>query len=186
MDLGKAMAGLIAIGLGCRKHCASEAIVALVRRALAGCAGVVGAPRLFSLVDKKDEPGLNAAAAMLELDLVFLPREALAAAASRLLTRSAATRRRFGLDSVAEAAALAGAGPEARLLGPRFAANGATCAIAVAGRVDSLPPCGGGLGRGVALNLLLKAQLLSWLVPCDPPPQPSPTRGEGVTAWRAP
>jgi cobalt-precorrin 5A hydrolase len=184
MDMGKAMAGLIAIGLGCRKNCASEAIVALVRRALADCAGVVGARRLFSLADKKDERGLNAAAATLGYDLVFLPREALAAAAPRLLTRSAATQSRFGLDSVAEAAALAGAGPEARLLGPRLAANGATCAIAVTGGVDSLPPCGGGLGRGGALDLPLKTQFHSLLQSCDPPPQPSPTRGEGVHAGR--
>jgi cobalt-precorrin 5A hydrolase len=148
MDLGKAMAGLIAIGLGCRKHCASEAIVALVRRALAGCAGVEGAPRLFSFIDKRDEPGLSAAAATLGLELEFLPREALAAAAPRLLTRSAATQRRFGLDSVAEAAALAGAGPEGCLLGPRLAADGATCAIAVTAPRDSLPLCGRGAAAG--------------------------------------
>jgi hypothetical protein len=180
------MAGLIAIGIGCRKSCASEAIVAIVRRALADCGqaawsrsvrmqgpnslppcggglgrGVAppdppeaqslypsgqrdppsqpsptrgegeGVPRLFSLVDKSGERGLRAAAEALGFELIFLPREALAAVASRLLTRSAAAQRRFGLDSVAEAAALAGAGPNGRLLAPRLAADGATCAIAV-------------------------------------------------------
>ena len=54
----------------------------------------------------------------------------LAAMTPRLLTRSAAAHQRFGLDSIAEAAALAGGGPKARLLGPRLAENGATCAIA--------------------------------------------------------
>jgi len=83
------------------------------------------------LIDKRGEPGLRAAAETLGLDLVFLPREALAAVAARLLTRSAAAQRQFGLDSVAEAAALAGGGPNARLLAPRLAAGGATCAIAV-------------------------------------------------------
>jgi cobalt-precorrin 5A hydrolase len=126
------MAGMIAIGIGCRKSCASGAIVALVRRALADCSDNEGAPRLFSLADKRDEPGLMAAAETLGYELVFLPREALAAAAPRLLTRSAAAQMRFGLDSVAEAAALAGAGPDAKLLGPRLAADGATCAIALA------------------------------------------------------
>jgi cobalt-precorrin 5A hydrolase len=180
------MTGLIAIGVGCRKSCASEAIVAIVRRALADCGqaawpvlagqqtrdslppcgggqgrGVArrcpleaqslfplaqrdppsqpsptrgegeAVPRLFSLIVKRDEPGLRAAAETLRFELVFLPREALAAVASRLLTRSAAAQRRFGLDSVAEAAALAGAGPNGRLLAPRLAADGATCAIAV-------------------------------------------------------
>jgi cobalt-precorrin 5A hydrolase len=130
MDRGKAVPEMIAIGLGCRRSCSAEAIVALVERTLAAYPATEGERRLFSLADKSGEPGLTAAAAMLGLDLVFLSREALAAATLRLLTRSAAARSRFGLDSVAEAAALAGAGSEARLLGPRLAAGGATCAIA--------------------------------------------------------
>ena len=124
------MAGMIAIGIGCRKSCASEAIVALVTRALADCPENDGVHGLFSVADKRDEPGLNAAARALGFDLTFLSRAALAAATPRLLTRSAAAQSRFGLASVAEAAALAGAGPRARLLAPRLAANGATCAIA--------------------------------------------------------
>ena len=131
MGGGKAVAGVIAIGIGCRKACAPEAIVALVRRALADCGGPAGAPRLFTIVDKQDDPALAAAAATLGYEVTYLSREALAAAAPRVLTRSAAARRRFGLDSIAEAAALAGAGPEARLLGPRIAGEGATCAVAI-------------------------------------------------------
>jgi cobalt-precorrin 5A hydrolase len=91
-----------------------------------------GVRRLFSLADKSEEPGLNAAARTLGFELVFLSREALAAVGPLVLTRSAAAQNRFGLASVAEAAALAGAGPRARLLAPRLAAKGATCAIAVA------------------------------------------------------
>jgi cobalt-precorrin 5A hydrolase len=124
------MAGLSAIGVGCRRSCPGEAIVELVRKALLGCGDIEGDRRLFSLAEKSDEPGLIAAARALGFDLVFLPQTALAAVEPRLLTRSAATRRRFGLDSVAEAAALAGAGAKGTLLGPRLAANGATCAIA--------------------------------------------------------
>jgi cobalt-precorrin 5A hydrolase len=131
MDIRKAMARLIAIGIGCRKNCPGAAIVALVRRALAGFSEAEGERRLFTLADKRGEEGLHAAAEALAFELVFLPREALAAAAPRLLTRSAAVQTRFGVDSVAEAAALAGAGAKARLLGPRLAENGATCAIAM-------------------------------------------------------
>jgi cobalt-precorrin 5A hydrolase len=123
---------MIALGVGCRKNCASSAIVEIVRRALGDCPDIEGAPRLFSLVDKSGEPGLRAAAQTLGFDLAFLPREALAATTPRILTHSRAAQRRFGLASVAEAAALAGAGPGARLLGPRLAAKGATCAIAFA------------------------------------------------------
>jgi cobalt-precorrin 5A hydrolase len=133
MDIGKAMARMIAIGLGCRKDCASEAITEIVRRALADCPDFEGAARLFSLADKSGEPGLRAAARTLGLDITFLPHEALAATTSRILTHSAATQRRFGLACVAEAAALAGAGPDSKLLAPRLAANGATCAIAFVG-----------------------------------------------------
>ena len=123
---------MIAIGLGCRKACASEAIVAIVRRALADCPDVDVVRRLFSLADKSGEPGLRAAARTLGYELVFLSREALAAATPRVVTHSEAAQRRFGLASVAEAAALAGAGPGAKLLEPRLAMDGATCAIAFA------------------------------------------------------
>jgi cobalt-precorrin 5A hydrolase len=124
------MARMIAIGVGCRKACASAAIIELVQRALADCQSVKGDRRLFSLVDKSEEPGLRGAAEALGYDLVFLSHEALAAAAPRILKRSAGAERRFGLPSVAEAAALAGAGPDSELMAPRLAAKGATCAIA--------------------------------------------------------
>jgi len=47
---------------------------------------------------------------------------------------------RFGAPNVAEAAALAGAGAGGRLLGPRLAANGATCAIALSGTFSGTCP----------------------------------------------
>lgn len=134
------MVEMIAIGLGCRKSCPGPAIVDLVQRSLADCCDIEGVRRLFSVVDKSGEPGLTAAAQTLGFDLVFLPREALAAAAPRLLTRSQAARRCFGLDSIAEAAALAGAGPDAMLFAPRRAAYGATCAIAFVPRAKSGGP----------------------------------------------
>jgi cobalt-precorrin 5A hydrolase len=130
MARGEEMTGLIAIGIGCRRACARADIVALVQSALAGCAPPHGQRRLFTIVDKRGDAELSAAAGLLGLELVFLPREALEAAAPRLLTQSGAAQRRFGLPSVAEAAALAGAGTGSRLLGPRSIGNGATCAIA--------------------------------------------------------
>lgn len=125
------MPGLIAIGVGCRKACARADIVALVRTTLEGLDLPLSPPRMFTLSDKQGDKELAAAANLLNFELVFLPREALAATAPRLLTKSAAAQRRFGLPSVAEAAALAGAGPNGRLLGPRRISAGATCAIAI-------------------------------------------------------
>ncbi len=127
--MGEAVSAALAIGVGCRRGCPTAAIVTLVQRARALCEA--GAPaRLFTIADKRNEPGLKAAASTLHLDLVFLPGEALAAASAGTVTPSPASQARFGLPSISEAAALAGAGPGARLLVARMAADGATCAIA--------------------------------------------------------
>lgn len=126
------MTACFAIGVGCRTGCSAEAIADLVRRTVLDCALTLEAagPRLFTLIDKGEEPGLRVAAASLGLQLAPLSRDALLAAMSGVETPSELAARRFGVGSVSEAAALAGAGPSAKLLRPRNAANGATCAIA--------------------------------------------------------
>jgi cobalt-precorrin 5A hydrolase len=120
----------IAIGIGCRHGCAGAAIVALVRRALmsAQCASVTAS--LYSHQDKQNEAGLIEAAKDLGLPLIFLDAAALRDAAPRALTHSAKVMAMFGLPSIAETAALAGAGPDSILLVPRINAAGASCAIA--------------------------------------------------------
>jgi cobalt-precorrin 5A hydrolase len=62
--------------------------------------------------------------------LVYVDRPALAQAQQRCLTRSSVAERLTGFGAVAEAAALAAAGPGAQLLGPRIVLDGATCALA--------------------------------------------------------
>ena len=126
------MTARLAIGVGCRMGCSAEAIADLVRRTVLDCALTLEAagPRLFTLIDKGEEPGLRGAAASLGLQLAPLSRDALLAAMSGVVTPSELAARRFGVGSVSEAAALAGAGSGAKLLRPRSAANGATCAIA--------------------------------------------------------
>lgn len=118
---------MIVAGIGCRRGCPADTIVALVREAEACVdrrAGQLAAPAF-----KQDEPGLHEAAAFLGLPLVFAPEAMLIAMQPFCPTRSTAARRASGLSSVAEAAALAvsGGGP---LLLPRIAAGGATCALA--------------------------------------------------------
>ena len=85
---------------------------------------------LFTLIDKQGEPGLTEAAARLGFAVTYLDREALRAREGQVRTRSAMAEARFGVASVAEAAALAGAGPRSVLIVPRLAEGGATCAIA--------------------------------------------------------
>lgn len=120
----------LAIGLGCRSGVTVEAVVALVRAALDRAEGTPLA--LFTIAEKKSEPALSGAAVALGLPLVFVPRKDLEAAGDRTETRSERVVALFGVPSVAETAALAGAGEGARLVVPRMAAEGVTCAIATA------------------------------------------------------
>lgn len=127
-----------AIGVGCRKGCAGENIASLVRRALALASApeVVGmqASResvMFTSEAKSEEEGLAEAAATLGMKLVLLPHAALEAAASRCKTRSPRVQALIGLPSLAEAAALAGAGEGSRLVLQRISEGGASCALAV-------------------------------------------------------
>ncbi|WP_084484877.1 cobalamin biosynthesis protein [Methylosinus sp. LW3] len=85
---------------------------------------------LFTIESKRDEKGLHDAARQLNLPLVFLPHKMLLARKDELLTRSPRVEALTGVGSVAEAAALVGAGTGSRLLGPRLASAGVTCAIA--------------------------------------------------------
>ena len=120
---------MIAIGVGCRKACPEDDILAVVRDALASLPGRIPAG-VFTVAEKRSEPGLAAAAATLGLPLIFLDSAALRLVAGDARTRSRRIEDMFGLPSVAETAALAGAGPGAVLLVPRRAGPTATCAIA--------------------------------------------------------
>jgi cobalt-precorrin 5A hydrolase len=127
---------MIAIGIGCRRNTKATEIECLVRQALAS-APTGGQPALFTIEDKASEPGLIEAARALDLPLTFLPRTTLRAQTTP--TSSPRTRALFGVPSVAEAAALAGAGPNATLIVPRIIRNGVTCAIAREGVIGSGP-----------------------------------------------
>ena len=125
------MSRLVAIGVGCRAGVSGEAIAALARRALAECGAPEAEWRMFTLAAKAEEAGIIEAARLIGAPLTALPLAALKAQAARILTPSAAAKARFGAPNIAEAAALAGAGEGGRLLGPRLAADGATCAVAL-------------------------------------------------------
>jgi cobalt-precorrin 5A hydrolase len=137
------MRPILAVGIGCRRNCSAEAVAALVRRALetveicspppidgVSCRRNEGGPSLFTSQGKASEPGLKQAAVLLDMEVVALPQAELVAAAPRCATRSARVEAVTGLPSLAEAAALAGAGPHSRLVLPRISENGVSCAVA--------------------------------------------------------
>jgi cobalt-precorrin 5A hydrolase len=88
--------------------------------------------RIATAAAKGQEPGINAAAAARGVPLVLIAQRDLEANNLKTLTRSSNSMRAMNVHSVAEAAALAGAGAGSRLLGPRIAAGPVTCALAVA------------------------------------------------------
>lgn len=115
-------------GLGCRLHCPAEDILAVLAAAefrFGHAADTLAAPAA-----KRHEPGLHEAAARRGLKLLFIDDTALADAQPRCATRSEAARRATGHAAIAEACALAAAGPGATLLLPRIAHPTATCALA--------------------------------------------------------
>lgn len=122
----------VAIGVGCRNGCPAEAIEELVKRALDAwwLRPERAVNKMFTIVDKRDDAAIRRAAAALGVELHYLSREALRKVSSKVQTRSAVALARFGVHSVAEAAALAGAGADSSLVVPRLSENGATCAIA--------------------------------------------------------
>jgi cobalt-precorrin 5A hydrolase len=127
-------ARIIAIGIGCRAGASAANIASLVRRTLAE-AQIGGAEaKLFSIDAKRDEGGLIKAARLLAMPIIFLPRDALAARSADATTRSGRVEALYDLPSIAETAALAGAGLGSRLVVPRTSAGAVTCAVAISAR----------------------------------------------------
>jgi cobalt-precorrin 5A hydrolase len=120
----------LAIGVGLRTGVAAEAVVAAVREALSGLDTQPAG--LFTLDRRAGEPGLRAAAHALGLALEGLHPAALQARSAEAVTRSRRSEAATGVPSVAETAALAGAGPGSRLVMPRRVVAGVTVAVATA------------------------------------------------------
>jgi cobalt-precorrin 5A hydrolase len=131
MDLDQAM---MVAGVGCKAGASADEVEAAIAEALAR-AGLSAATltALATSFAKGDEAGIVAAARARGLKFVLVPQRDLEAADARVVTRSERVLALMGVPSVAEAAALAAAGPASRLLGPRVAVGPATCALAVSG-----------------------------------------------------
>jgi cobalamin biosynthesis protein CbiG len=121
---------VIAIGIGCRRGASQAAIAAMIERALAQAQSLGESVRLFSIEAKSGEAGLVGAAQAMNLPLEFLPAASLREVEDKIATPSRHAAAAFGVASVSEAAALAGAGRGARLVAPRMVGGGVAGAVA--------------------------------------------------------
>lgn len=125
---------MIAAGFGMKRGADASQLVAALDAALArdgverSALGALAAP-----APKAKEPGLAQLATRLGLPLRSIDVASLQQADARCLTRSQRSLDALGVGSAAEAAALAAAGPDSRLTGPRLVLGPVTCALASGG-----------------------------------------------------
>ncbi len=119
------------LGVGCARNCPPEDLIGLVQKSLSE-AGVspfeIASIRSIDL--KSDEAAIHALADNLDVEAGFYPAELLEAQTSRLSNPSDVVFAEVGCHGVSEAAALAGAGPDATLLMEKQKSAMATCAVA--------------------------------------------------------
>ena len=130
MDLGET---LMVAGIGCRSGATAAEVDAALERVLQrDTRPGLSLAMIATAARKTHEPGIVAVARSRGVPLLSISQAALEAVDSRTLTQSMHSLEAMNVGSVAEAAALAGAGPESRLLGPRVTIGPVTCALAAA------------------------------------------------------
>ncbi len=127
---------MIVAGVGCRRGAQALDVEAAVRAALARANVAAGALDVIATIAaKRGEAGIQAAAEKLGVSVVVVADADLQTASDRTETRSERVLALAGVPSVAEAAALAAAGPAARLISPRLVVGAATCALAASAQL---------------------------------------------------
>lgn len=121
-----------AMGVGLRRGASAEEIVTLARSVATRHNVDPGRLTLFTLDSKAEEHGVLEAARELGVALEFLTLPEIASRNEDGITRSNRIEARFGVGSICEAAALAGAGPGARLVAARSTTGRVACALAIA------------------------------------------------------
>jgi cobalt-precorrin 5A hydrolase len=123
---------MIVAGVGCRRGASAAEIEAAIAAALAQARQARRLGALASAAFKGDEPGIAAAAAARGVPLILVAQSDLERV-GKLATHSRRVFGLLGVGSVAEAAALAASGADARLIVPRVVVGPATCALASSG-----------------------------------------------------
>jgi cobalt-precorrin 5A hydrolase len=113
-------------GLGFKR----DVTLASLREALLAAGGAEGLAAMATISDKADTDALKQLASECGVPIRAVPAAALAGIDT--LTQSKLVAEKFGTGSVAEAAALAVAGPGARLIGTRVVSQDRTATAAIA------------------------------------------------------
>ena len=122
---------MIVAGVGCRRGAPAPDIETAIRMALQSAGIAADALDAIATAQAKGaEAGIAVAAEKLGVRVVLVPEAELKTASARTTTRSERVLALIGVPSVAEAAALAAAGPSARLVSPRLVIGAVTCALA--------------------------------------------------------
>jgi cobalt-precorrin 5A hydrolase len=130
MARAQAVSARYAIGVGGRKGVDAVALAALAREAATRCGVEPAGATVAALAGRENEDAFRTAAEILGARFVLLPLESLRERKAELLTHSPRVEAMFGVGSLVEALALAGAGEGSRLLAPRLATERLACAIA--------------------------------------------------------
>ncbi len=123
---------ILSLGLGASRGCPAPEMVALVDRGLEDAGVAAAAVRDVASVDlKADEAAMNALASAFGCRLRLYPPARLEEETPHLSSPSEVVFKEVGCHGVAEAAALASAGPDSRLLLPKIRDAHATMALAL-------------------------------------------------------
>ncbi|MBB4304696.1 cobalt-precorrin 5A hydrolase [Rhodobium orientis] len=118
----------VVAGIGFSSEATAEEIAGLLQRCLRD-AGIAAADVVAVPAFKSGAPIVGVLPGLLGLDVHLIEDADMAAVQDRCLSRSSVVKAATGHGSVAEACALAVAGPGGRLTGPRLASAHATCAL---------------------------------------------------------
>ncbi|OAJ67657.1 cobalamin biosynthesis protein [Gluconobacter cerinus] len=117
---------MIVAGIGCRPKVDEQSLLDLIMQVTSGRRF----DRLAAPEFRKAEPAIPELAKRLNVELVWIDTESLMERQVECETHSAIAFEKTGFSSVAEACALAGAGPKSRLIVMRQSEKDVTCALA--------------------------------------------------------
>jgi len=154
----------LAVGIGSERGADPAEAIALLRDTLAEAGLAPAAVACVVSVDlKADEPAVLEAAEALGVPARFFPPARLEAETPRLANPSEAVFREMGCHGVAEAAALAAAGPQGALVIAKRKSRRVTCAVAEAPAV--IDPAQVGRARGRLAIVGIGPGAPDWLTP---------------------